>query len=109
MLELSSSEFDPNRTSAGRSMTWLETHTGRFECGNLGGYDPRSLALEEAMRRREFIAGWRRGGLLAADYADAVRADAADRCAQEFRPLWPHKLRDRIPNCNHVAHTRRTC
>jgi hypothetical protein len=86
MLELSSSEFDPNRTSAAGSMTSPETHTGRFECGNVGGCDPRSLASEEAMRWREFIAGWRRGGLLAADYADAVKADAADRCAQESGP-----------------------
>jgi hypothetical protein len=23
--------------------------------------------------------------------------------------LWPHELRDRIPNCNQVAHARRTC
>jgi hypothetical protein len=109
LLTLSASHFDPNRTSAGRSMTSPETHSGRFECGNLGGYDPRSLASEEAMRRCEFIAGWRRGGLLAADYADAVRADAADQCAQESGPLWPHELRDRIPNCNQVAHARRTC
>jgi hypothetical protein len=62
------------------------------------------------MRRREFIAGWRRGGLLAADYADAaVRADAADRCAQESGPSGPTSHAIGIPNCNQLTHARRTC